>query len=227
MTNEEIKKTALDNLKNAILSYDTEEAQKAAQAIVDQGVDPKVAINEAVLGASTILHERFERGECFIPHLVMAGDAMESAGKVVESAIPKEQITSKKVVVIGTVEADLHSVGKNIVAMFFRSGGFEVYDMGVNVKASSFISKAVDTNADIIALSSLLTTTRPYMREVIEEMESVGVRDRFKVIVGGGEKICSVCLRCNGFHVDAKWLIFHISYVCRHQLRQAHEPVFT
>lgn len=186
MTNEETKKIALDNLKNAILNYDTEEAQKAAQAIVDQGVDPKVAINEAVLGASTTLHERFERGECFIPHLVMAGDAMEAAGKVLESAIPKEQITTKKVVVIGTVEADLHSVGKNIVAMFFRSGGFEVHDMGVNVKAGSFISKAVDTNADIIALSSLLTTTRPYMREVIEEMESVGVRDKFKVIVGGG-----------------------------------------
>ena len=186
MTNEEKTKVALDNLKNAILNYDTEEAKKAAQAIVDQGVDPKVAISESVLGASATLHERFERGECFIPHLVMAGDAMEAAGKILESAIPKEQITTKKVVVIGTVEADLHSVGKNIVAMFFRSGGFEVHDMGVNVKASSFISKAVDTNADIIALSSLLTTTRPYMREVIEEMESVGVRDRFKVIVGGG-----------------------------------------
>jgi len=176
----------LNNLKNAILHYDTEEAKKAAQDVVDKGIDPKVAIDEGVLGASSTLHERFERGECFIPHLVMAGDAMEAAGIILESAIPKEQITTKKVLVIGTVEADLHSVGKNIVAMFFRSGGFEVHDLGVNVKASSFISKAVDTNADLIALSSLLTTTRPYMREVIEEMESMGVRDRFKVIVGGG-----------------------------------------
>ena len=116
----------------------------------------------------------------------MAGDAMEAASSTLELAIPKEQVAVKKVMVIGTVEADLHSVGKNIVAMFFRSGGFEVHDLGVNVKASSFISKAVDTNADIVALSSLLTTTRPYMREVIEEMESVGVRDKFKVIVGGG-----------------------------------------
>ena len=177
---------ALDNLKNAILNYDAEEAKKAAQAIVDKGIDAKAAINEGVLGASATLHERFERGECFIPHLVMAGDAMEAAGQILESALPKEQITAKKVVVIGTVEADLHSVGKNIVAMFFRSGGYEVHDLGVNVKASSFISKAIDTNADIVALSSLLTTTRPYMREVIEEMESVGVRDKFKVIVGGG-----------------------------------------
>lgn len=177
---------ALDNLKNAILNYDAEEAKKAAQAIVDKGIDAKAAISEGVLGASATLHERFERGECFIPHLVMAGDAMEAAGQILESAIPKEEITAKKVVVIGTVEADLHSVGKNIVAMFFRSGGYEVHDLGVNVKASSFISKAIDTNADIVALSSLLTTTRPYMREVIEEMESVGVRDKFKVIVGGG-----------------------------------------
>jgi len=177
---------ALDNLKNAILNYDTEAAKKAAQDVVDKGVDPKVAISESVLGASADLHEKFERGECFIPHLVMAGDAMEAASSILELAIPKEEIAVKKVMVIGTVEADLHSVGKNIVAMFFRSGGFEVHDLGVNVKASSFISKAVDTNADIVALSSLLTTTRPYMREVIEEMESVGVRDKFKVIVGGG-----------------------------------------
>ena len=177
---------ALKSLKDAILQYDTEAAKAAAHKVVDQKIDPKIAINEGVLSASTILHERFERGECFIPHLVMAGDAMEAAGQILEASIPKEQITSKKVVVIGTVEADLHSVGKNIVAMFFRSGGFEVHDLGVNVKASSFISKATDTNADIIALSSLLTTTRPYMREVIEELESVGLRDKFKVIVGGG-----------------------------------------
>lgn len=176
----------LEELKEAILHYDTEEAKQAARDIVDRKVDPRIAINEAVLSASTVLHQRFERGECFIPHLVMAGDAMEAASEILESALPKEHITSKKTVVIGTVEADLHSVGKNIVAMFFRSGGYEVHDLGVNVKASSFISKALDTNADIIALSSLLTTTRPYMREVIEELESVGLRDKFKVIVGGG-----------------------------------------
>ena len=145
-----------------------------------------LAIKEAVIGAADTLHKRFDRGECFLPHLVMAGDAMDAASQILESAVPKELVSTKKVVVIGTVEADLHSVGKNIVAMYFRSGGFEIHDLGVDVKSSTFVSRAVETNADIIALSSLMTTTRPYQREVIEELESMGLRNRFKVIVGGG-----------------------------------------
>jgi len=184
--NMEFKKDALDKLRDAILSYNTEDAKKSAQEIVALGIDPTEAINEGVLSASAILHQRFETGEAFIPHLVMAGDAMEASGQILEAALPKERLNKKKVIVIATVEADLHAVGKNIVAMFFRSGGFEVHDMGVNVKSSNIINKALDVNADIIGLSSLLTTTRPYMREVLEDLEARGLRDKFKVIVGGG-----------------------------------------
>lgn len=111
---------------------------------------------------------------------------MTAASEILESAVARDSVAAKKIVVIGTVEADLHSVGKNIVAMMLRSGGFEVHDLGVDVKSSMFISRAKETNADIIALSSLLTTTRPYQREVIEELESLGLRERFKVMVGGG-----------------------------------------
>jgi len=186
VTNEAETREALESLKNAILQYDTEAAKKAAQVIVDKGIEPMLAIKEAVIGTADTLHERFERGESFLPHLVMAGDAMDAASQILESAVPKELVSTKKVVVIGTVEADLHSVGKNIIAMYFRSGGFEVHDLGVDVKSSTFISRAVETNADIIALSSLMTTTRPYQREVIEELESMGLRNRFKVMVGGG-----------------------------------------
>jgi methylmalonyl-CoA mutase cobalamin-binding domain/chain len=177
---------ALKNLKEAILEYDVDAAKKAAQAIVDKGIDPMLAIKEAFGGTANILHERFDRGECYLPHLVLAGDAMTAAGEILEATVPKDSIEAKKVVVIGTVEADLHSVGKNIVAMMMRSSGFEVHDMGVDVKSSAFINRAKETNADIIALSSLLTTTRPYQREVIEELDSLGLRKQFKVIVGGG-----------------------------------------
>jgi methylmalonyl-CoA mutase cobalamin-binding domain/chain len=142
---------------------------------------------DGVIGESgNVLAAKFEAGEYFLPHLVMAGDAMSAAAEVLEEAIPKESIPSKKVVVVGTVEADLHSVGKNIVAVMLRAGGFEVHDLGVDVKSSAFVSRARETGADIIALSSLLTTTRPYQREVIEELQSLGIRDRFKVMVGGG-----------------------------------------
>ena len=186
MSNEEQTKAALEALSRAILEYDSEAAKKAAQVIIDSKIDPMTAIKETIGNTADILHKKFESGECFLPHLVMAGDAMLAASSILESAMPKESVLTKKVVVIGTVEADLHSVGKNIVAMMLRSGGFEVHDLGVDVKSSAIIRHAKDVNADIIALSSLLTTTRPYQREVIEELESMGLRDSFKVIVGGG-----------------------------------------
>lgn len=179
-------KEVLEGLKNAILNYDTEEAKRAAQIILDRGIDPMLAVKDVVGTTATILHKRFDSGECFLPHLVMAGDAMLAACKVLEAAIPQGTLQAKKIVVIGTVEADLHSVGKNIVAMIFRASGFEVYDLGVDVKSSVFINRAKDVNADIIAVSSLLTTTQPYQREIIEELESRGLRNKFKVIVGGG-----------------------------------------
>ena len=186
MSNEEKNTAALEALSRAILEYDAEAAKKAAQALIDSKIDPMTAIREAIGNTANVLHERFERGECFLPYLVMAGDAMLAASSILESAMPKESVLKKKVVVIGTVEADLHSVGKNIVAMMLRSGGFEVHDLGVDVKSTAFVRYAKEVDADIIALSSLLTTTRPYQREVIEDLESTGLRDNFKVIVGGG-----------------------------------------
>src|SRR3989304_8217004 len=105
---------------------------------------------------------------------------------ILPQAIPMEKRTAKKVVVIGTVEADLHSVGKNIVAMMMKSGGFDVYDLGVDVKSSAFVNTARDKGANIIALSSLMSTTMPYQREVIEDLAAAGIRAKFKVMVGGG-----------------------------------------
>jgi dimethylamine corrinoid protein len=179
-------KELLQNLMDAILNYDTEGSEKAAAVIVANGIDPMLVIKETIAKSAGILHQRFEAGECFLPHLVMAGDAMIAASKVLEAAIPRELVTKKKVIVIATVEGDLHSVGKNIVTMVLRSGGFEVYDLGVDVKSSSIINQAKDKKADIIALSSLMTTTLPYQREVIEELESMKLRDKFKVMIGGG-----------------------------------------
>jgi corrinoid protein of di/trimethylamine methyltransferase len=177
---------ALEKLKAAIIGCDVEGAKKATQELLAKGIDPMLAIEEGIRGSSGVVAEKFDSGEYFLPHLVMAGEAMTEASKILEGALPKDSIGVRRVVVIGTVEADLHAVGKNIVAMMLRTSGFEVHDLGVDVKASTFIARARETNADIIGLSSLMTTTRPYQREVIEELESVGLRDRFKVIVGGG-----------------------------------------
>ncbi|MCL4531605.1 MAG: corrinoid protein [Actinobacteria bacterium] len=180
------QRAALDSLQAAIIACEADAAKEAATRVVAADVDPAYALENANGAAAKEVGEKFDSGEYFLPHLVMAGDAMTEAGAVLEASIPKDQIQSKKVVVIGTVEADMHSVGKNIVAMMLKSGGFEVHDLGVDVKSSAFLAKAREVKADIIALSSLLTTTMPYIREVVEDLTVSGLRERFKVMVGGG-----------------------------------------
>ena len=177
---------ALNSLKEAVLASDVDLARQAAREILEKGIDPLRAIDEGIRGTTDILAEKFDTGELFLPHLVMAGEAMTEASLILEPALPTGSIASRKVVVIGTVEGDLHSVGKNIVTMMLRTSGFEVHDMGVDVRSSAFVQRAKDAEADIIALSCLMTTTLPYQREVIEELESQGLRGRFRVMVGGG-----------------------------------------
>jgi len=107
-------------------------------------------------------------------------------GAILEKNIPSEQLQRKKVIVIATVQGDMHSVGKNLVAVMLRAGGFEVHDMGVDVASAAVIQRAKDVKADMIALSSLLTTTMPYQKEVIDDLASMGLREKFKVMIGGG-----------------------------------------
>lgn len=116
----------------------------------------------------------------------MSGDLMDVITKILERNIPKSEIDKKKVIVIATVQADVHSVGKNLVSTMLKSVGFDIVDMGVDVPSATIIAKAKEVSADIIALSSLLTTTMPYQKEVIDDLVSMGLRDRFKVMIGGG-----------------------------------------
>ena len=180
------EKQLLASLGNAIVAIDEEKAKKIAEDIVNEGIDPNIAIKYSIADAAIKVGEKFDSGEYFLPHLVMAGDLMDEVGAILGRNIPSERIEAKKVIVIGTVQGDLHSVGKNLVATMFKSNGFDVRDMGVDVPSISFIEKAKELNADMIALSSLLTTTMPYQKEVIDDLLSMGLRDRFKVMVGGG-----------------------------------------
>lgn len=180
------EKDLLEALKKAVVAIDEENAKEIAQKIIDSGIDPNLALKYSIAEGAVDVGVKFDEGEYFLPHLVMAGDLMEEVGRILEKDIPTEQIVAKKVVVIGTVEGDMHSVGKNLVATMLRSGGFEIHDTGVDVSSATIIQKAKETNADLIALSSLLTTTMPYQKEVIEDLVSMGVRDRYKIIIGGG-----------------------------------------
>jgi len=180
------ERSLLDSLKAAIVALDEGKAVEAAEKVVASRIDPKLAIRYAIADAAIIVGEKFDNGEYFLPQLVISGDLMDVVTKILEKNIPKSEIEKKKIIVIGTVQADVHSVGKNLVATMLKSGGFQVVDLGVDVPSATFIEKAKDLNADMIALSSLLTTTMPYQREVIDDLASMGLRSRFKVMIGGG-----------------------------------------
>ncbi len=182
----DIKQELLDRLTTAILECDTKAAEVVAGEILAADIDPVEVLTTTVATAATEVGAKFEQGEYYLPHLVLAGNAIEAATKVLQSAVPEGSVQEKKTIVIGTVEGDVHSLGKNIVAMMLRASGFEVHDLGVNVRSATFIQRAQEVKADVIGLSCLMTTTLPYQREVLEDLNAQGLRARFKVMVGGG-----------------------------------------
>jgi corrinoid protein of di/trimethylamine methyltransferase len=178
----------LSELKTAILEYAEEQADAIAERIIEAGIDPLRVMNQTIAEAARELGDKFESGEIFLPHLVMAGDVMARVSGRLESVLEPgtEGRTGARTVVIGTVQSDIHSIGKDIVAMLLRANGFKIVDLGVDVPSIDFVRKAKEESAHIIALSSLLTTTTPFQREVIEILRETGERDNFKVLIGGG-----------------------------------------
>ncbi len=201
----EKERTLLDALKSAIIELNEEVAVAAAEKVVAAGVDPSVAIRYAIADAAIVVGEKFDSGEYYLPQLVISGDLMDTVSKVLEKNISKADAQKKKLIIVGTVQADVHSVGKNLVSTMLKAGGFQVVDLGVDVPSATFIEKAKDLNADMIALSSLLTTTMPYQREVIDDLASMGLRDRFKVMIGGGPvtKEYAAKIGADGYGKDA------------------------
>jgi dimethylamine corrinoid protein len=179
---------SLRKMAEAVLNFDSAAAVDAAREAVALKIDPVKAIEGGLAKGLREIGDRFERGEMYLPHLILGADAMEAAVKVLEEHVPREGLesTSRGTVVIGTVEGDIHDLGLRIVASMLRANGFRVYDLGCNTKSMDFIEKAKEVDADIIAVSSLMTTTMPFMKDLIEALEATGIRGRFKILLGGG-----------------------------------------
>ncbi|KUO39615.1 MAG: hypothetical protein APZ16_00520 [Candidatus Hadarchaeum yellowstonense] len=181
MSGEIIKK-----LFNSVLEGDEEKSQAAAEEAVQAGIDPIFAIEQGLAAALNEMGTRFERGEIFLPDLLLAADAMKAGMDILLSKVPKEKTPRAGVIVIGTVEGDIHDMGKNLVAALLSAAGFQVHDLGRDVKAMNFVKKAKEVNANIIAASALMSTTSPFIKDIISILNDEQIRDRFKVIVGGG-----------------------------------------
>ena len=149
------------------------------------GVDPQHIINEYMIKGMEEIGARFEAGKAFVPNLLMSARAMKGALEILRPLLKDIDVKSVGVVVIGTVKGDLHDIGKNLVASMLEGCGFDVVNLGVDVSAEKFVEAARKYNADIICMSALLTTTMTYMKEVVTAIESAGLRNKVKIMVGG------------------------------------------
>ena len=176
-----------ERLMKAVLDPNPEAAASAAEEVLKSGVDPLEAISKGLSEGMKVVGRRFRDSEIFLPEVMEAADAFSAAMTVLEPKILESGAGSQKVgtVVIGTVQNDVHNIGKNIVANLLKTAGFEVIDLGEGVKPSAFIDEAEKAKADVIASSSLLTTTMAYQQEIVEFMKAEGVRDKYFCIVGG------------------------------------------
>jgi len=202
MTQEMFKKMA-----QSIIDGDSDVAVALAKESIAANVDPLEAISNGFVAGVNTVGEAFGRGEAFLPELVMAGEAMKAAVSTLDPELKKRgshrQVLGK--VVIATVEGDIHEIGKSLVATMLGASGFEVHDLGVDTPGDKLIGKALEVNADIIAMSALLTTTMVKQREVIEELEKEGLRHRIKVMVGGAPvtRDWVASIRADGYSEDA------------------------
>ena len=177
----------LVHLTTAVVEGEPEQALDLAQKALAAGLEPMTIIDEALVPGMQIVGEKFECGDYFLPNLIFSANSMQEAMKVLEPELRlrQQEVRVAGKVVIGTVQGDIHEIGKSLVATMLGASGFEVYDLGVDQPSDKIIGKALEVNADIIAMSALLTTTMVKQREVIEELEKEGLRSKVKVMVGG------------------------------------------
>lgn len=182
-----MKENLFRAMAQSIIEGEAEEAERLARQAVEQGIEPVEAINEGYVAGLDEVGQQFGCGEMFLPDLVQAAEAMKAAVAVLEPEMARRG-SSRHVlgkVVIGTVEGDIHDIGKTLVATMLSASGFEVYDLGVSVPLQKFIDKAGEVGADIVGLSALLTTTMVKQRKIIEDLAKAGLRPKVKVMVGG------------------------------------------
>ena len=174
-------------MSQSILDGDSDVAIALAKQSIEAGIDPLDAIANGFVPGVNQVGESFACGQAFLPELVMAGEAMKAAIATLEPEMQKRG-TSRQVfgkVVLATVEGDIHEIGKTLVGTMLSASGFQVYDLGVDVPTAKIIEKVQEVDADLVGLSALLTTTMVKQKEVIHEMDKLGLRKKVKVMVGG------------------------------------------
>ncbi len=195
----------IKNIVEVFVKLETDKSISIVKEALEQGIDPVKVLQEGIVAGLQEVGKKFGAGEYFLAELMMAGKLGEKCIEIITPHLPEQTGSKKGVVVIGAVEGDLHDIGYGLVANQLQLAGFEVHKVGVNIPSMTFVDKAQELNADIIGLSAFLVTTIPNCAEVVNYLRDMGIRDKYKVIIGGAEttKEKAEAMGCDGQANDA------------------------
>jgi 5-methyltetrahydrofolate--homocysteine methyltransferase len=172
-------------LADLVIAGQFDEVKNAAQAMLDEGVNPIDIINQGLIAGMNVVGARFKAADMFVPEVLMSAKAMSNAMDMVKSHMSESDIPIQGKILIGTVKGDLHDIGKNLVAMILETSGFNVINLGIDIDPDDFVDAVLEHKPDILGLSALLTTTMPYMKDTIDAVAEEGLRDKVKIMIGG------------------------------------------
>jgi 5-methyltetrahydrofolate--homocysteine methyltransferase len=195
----------LQALAEAIIGGKKDQAELITKEALDQGVAPGKILNEGLVAGMNVVGQKFKANEFYVPEVLIAARAMKAAMEHLRPVLAASGAQPVARVAIGTVKGDLHDIGKNLVAMMLEGAGFEILDLGVDVKPEKFVEAIQEKNANVLALSALLTTTMPAMKETIEAIDTAGLRGKVKIMVGGAPVTQSFAdeIKADGYSPDA------------------------
>jgi 5-methyltetrahydrofolate--homocysteine methyltransferase len=175
----------IQNIFNGIIEGNRSVVKEKIMQAINDGVDPAIILNAGMIEAMAEVGRRFECGEYYVPEMLIAARAMQEGLAILKPYLAQADVPSAGKIIIGTVSGDLHDIGKNLVAMMLEGAGFEIIDLGTDVSPERFVEAVRSNDADLVAMSALLTTTMPNMRTTLAAIEAAGLRANVKVIVGG------------------------------------------
>ncbi len=178
-------KELFEKMASALIAGHQEEVLTLTREALDNKAAARDILDNGLLAGMDVVGQRFKAGDLFIPEVLLCARCMLAAMDILDPLLSEGDATATGTVVIGTVEGDLHDIGKNLVAMMLQGGGFKVVDLGTNIKSADFVSAVEQHQPDILGMSALLTTTMPKMQETIEALKEAGLRDQVKVMIGG------------------------------------------
>lgn len=195
----------LQNIIDGIITADQEMVMNKVQQGLDEGLDPEVILKDGLIAAMGVVGERFEEGNFFVPEMLVSARVMKAGLVLLKPHLASNSTGASGKVVLGTVQGDLHDIGKNLVGIMLEGAGFEVIDLGTDISAEDFIKAVQESGAQVVGMSALLTTTMASMRKTIIAFEETGIRDQVKIMVGGAPVTDGFAkdIGADGFAADA------------------------